>query len=64
MGLLGFNNTQLDNLLDQNDDDDEIVEEGFSPSFFVILEVDSEGEQAEMLDRFHKEGLKCKATQS
>ena len=62
LDLLGFDDFQLNNLVGNEEDEGDDID--YEQQFFVIVEAKSETDQAALLDRFYKEGLNCKATQS
>jgi len=60
----GFEDSELGLGIDVLNSDDSGGEDLYNSQFLIIVECKSEAEQTEILDRFIKEGLQCKALQS
>jgi len=60
----GFEDSELGLGIDVLNSDDSGGEDLYDSQFLIIVECKSESEQTEILDRFIKEGLQCKALQS
>jgi ParB-like chromosome segregation protein Spo0J len=61
LNLTGFDDKELDKLIGDPEDPDTGPQIGDDLKYSVVVECQDELQQTELLDRFEKDGLKCKA---
>lgn len=61
LNLTGFDDKELDKLIGDPEDPDTGPQIGDDLKYSVVVECEDELQQTELLDRFEKDGLKCKA---
>ena len=61
MDLTGFDNAELERLMTQFQPEEESSPQEIPEGYMVLIECKNEMEQTNLLSRFQKEGLKCKA---
>ena len=63
-GLTGFDASEIEKIIRGLDRSVETKEEIYKEKFMIVIDCDSESQQISLLERFQKEGTKCKALTS